>query len=100
MSSEALPDGWKSVRLIISGRVQGVSYRYWTVTQATARGLDGWVRNRRDGNVEAFISGPAQTVDEMIEACRRGPRGARVTGIAVHAETTRAESGFRQLPTT
>jgi acylphosphatase len=99
MSAEPLPEGWKSVRLIIQGRVQGVSYRYWTVTEATARGLDGWVRNRRDGNVEVFVTGPAATVDEMIEACRQGPRASRVTDIEIHNETTRAERGFRQLPT-
>ena len=99
MSAEALPDGWKSVRLIIQGRVQGVSYRYWTVSEASARSLDGWVRNRRDGNVEAFISGPAATVDEMIEACRIGPRAARVTNIEIHDENTRAAKGFEQLPT-
>ncbi len=99
MSAEALPEGWKSVRLIIKGRVQGVSYRYWTVTEATARGLDGWVRNRRDGSVEAFVSGPAAAVEEMIEACRRGPRAARVTDIDVLEETTRAAQGFQQLPT-
>jgi acylphosphatase len=99
VSAEPLPEGWRSVRLIIQGRVQGVSYRYWTVIEATARGLDGWVRNRRDGNVEAFITGPAATVDEMIEACRQGPRGARVTDIEIHDETTRAERGFQQLTT-
>jgi acylphosphatase len=99
MSAEALPEGWKSVRLMIRGRVQGVSYRYWTVTAATARGLDGWVRNRRDGSVEAFLSGPAATVDAMIEACRQGPRAARVTEIDVREETARAESGFQQRPT-
>jgi acylphosphatase len=99
MTAGALPEGWKSVRLIIQGRVQGVSYRYWTVTEATARGLDGWVRNRRDGNVEAFVTGPAATVDDMIAACRQGPRAARVTGIEIHDETTRAERGFQQLPT-
>lgn len=99
MSAEALPEGWKSVRLIVTGRVQGVSFRYWTVTEATARGLDGWVRNRRDGGVEVFISGPAAAVDEMIDACRQGPRAARVTDIAITAETTRAARGFQQLPT-
>src|SRR3954471_16730366 len=99
MSAEPLPEGWRSVRLIIQGRVQGVSYRYWTVTEATARGLDGWVRNRRDGNVEAFLSGPAAAVDEMIAACRHGPRGARVTDIDAKEETVRAERGFQQLPT-
>jgi len=99
MSAQALPEGWKSVRLIVTGRVQGVSYRYWTVTEATARGLDGWVRNRRDGSVEAFLSGPDATVEEMIEACRQGPRAARVTDIDVREETTRAARGFQQLPT-
>jgi acylphosphatase len=99
MSGAPLPEGWKSIRLIIQGRVQGVSYRYWTVTEATARGLDGWVRNRRDGSVEALVSGPAAAVGEMVEACRRGPRAARVSDIDLHEETTRAERGFRQLPT-
>jgi len=99
VSGEPLPQGWKSVRLIIQGRVQGVSYRYWTVAEATARGLDGWVRNRRDGNVEAFLSGPASAVDAMIEACRQGPRAARVMDIDVREETTRADRGFQQLPT-
>jgi acylphosphatase len=99
MSVGTLPEGWKSVRLMIRGRVQGVSYRYWTVTEATARGLDGWVRNRRDGSVEAFISGPATTVDEMIEACRHGPRAAKVADIDIQPESVRAETGFEQLPT-
>jgi acylphosphatase len=99
VSPEPLPAGWKSVRLIITGRVQGVSYRYWTVTEATARGLDGWVRNRRQGHVEAFISGPAPAVDAMVDACREGPRGARVADIDIKDEPSRAERGFEQLPT-
>jgi acylphosphatase len=99
LSAEALPESWKSVRLMIRGRVQGVSYRTWTVTEATARDLDGWVRNRRDGSVEAFLSGPAPAVDAMVEACRRGPRTAKVMEIGVTEESTRAENGFQQLPT-
>ena len=94
-----LPEGWKTVRLKISGRVQGVSYRWWTVGAATERGLDGWVRNRRDGTVEALISGPVATVDEMIEACRHGPPAARVTDIEITPEEGGTEKGFRQLPT-
>src|SRR5581483_7758284 len=73
MSGRPVPEGWKSVRLVISGRVQGVSYRYWAVGEARNRHLDGWVRNRRDGTVEAAFGGPAATVDEMIEACKKGP---------------------------
>jgi acylphosphatase len=99
MSSAPLPEGWKTVRLIIQGRVQGVSYRWWTVGAATQRGLDGWVRNRRDGSVEVLVSGLAQTVDDLIEACRQGPPAARVNDIEITPQEGRAESGFRQLPT-
>jgi acylphosphatase len=65
----------------IRGRVQGVGFRYWTRRSATARGLDGWVRNRRDGSVEALFAGPEQAVADMIELCRRGPDGARVDNV-------------------
>jgi acylphosphatase len=95
----ALPDGWKTVRLVISGRVQGVSYRWWTVGEATKRGLNGWVRNRRDGSVEALVSGPAAEVDALIEACRQGPAAARVTNIEVIAEDSAVSSGFEQRST-
>jgi len=64
--------------VIIRGRVQGVGYRAWTEYTALERGLQGWVRNCRDGNVEALFSGPAEAVAAMIEACRDGPPGARV----------------------
>jgi acylphosphatase len=99
MTGAPLPEGWKTVRLMIRGRVQGVSYRWWTVGAATQRGLDGWVRNRRDGSVEALVSGPAQSVDDLIEACRQGPPSARVTDIEILPEDGRAESGFQQFPT-
>lgn len=95
-----LPAGWKTVRLRISGRVQGVSYRYWTVGEATKRGLNGWVRNRRDGSVEAMVSGPIAAVEDLIEVCRQGPSAARVTDVETSVdEATPVESGFRQLPT-
>ncbi|GAB2176840.1 acylphosphatase [Dongia sp. agr-C8] len=94
-----LPAGSKTVRLVISGRVQGVSYRWWTVGEATQRGLDGWVRNRRDGSVEALVSGPIAQVDDLIEACRQGPPSARVTDVEITPQAERAEAGFRQLPT-
>jgi acylphosphatase len=99
MSDRPVPEGWKSVRLIIKGRVQGVSYRYWAVGEARNRHLDGWVCNRRDGTVEAAFGGPAETVDEMIEACKKGPPASQVTEIEIHAETVMPEHGFRQLPT-
>src|ERR1700750_1842582 len=66
---------------VIRGQVQGVGFRYWTRRTATARGLEGWVRNRRDGSVEAVFAGPEDAVADMIELCRRGPDGARVDSI-------------------
>jgi acylphosphatase len=68
-------------RVLIRGHVQGVGYRYWTRRTATARGLEGWVRNRSEGSVEAVFSGPEQAVAEMIALCRRGPGAARVESV-------------------
>ena len=68
-------------QVTIRGRVQGVGYRYWVEQQARARGLEGWVRNRRDGGVEALFAGPADVVSEMIALCRRGPASARVDAV-------------------
>ena len=67
--------------VVIRGRVQGVGYRAWTEVTALERGLQGYVRNRRDGSVEALFIGPAPAVAAMIEACRGGPPGARVESI-------------------
>jgi acylphosphatase len=74
--------------VMIRGRVQGVGYRAWVEWEATARDLEGWVRNRRDGSVEAVFAGPAETVTEMIALCRRGPPMAKVD--AVNDETASA----------
>jgi acylphosphatase len=70
-------------RVVVRGRVQGVGYRAWTEDTAILNGLDGWVRNRRDGTVEAVFAGPAAAVDGMIDACRRGPESARVEAVDV-----------------
>ena len=67
--------------VIVRGRVQGVGFRYALVDAATMMGAAGWVRNRRDGAVEAVFAGPTAAVDAMIGACRRGPPGARVDAI-------------------
>ena len=88
----------KRIRIIVSGRVQGVWYRGWTVDEAVARGLDGWVCNRRDGTVEAVFSGPAETVDAMIAACWNGPPAARVDAVQTFDDADPVEPGFRQLP--
>jgi len=64
--------------VMVRGRVQGVGFRAWTEITALERGLEGWVRNRRDGAVEALFIGSKDDVAAMIEACRNGPPGARV----------------------
>lgn len=65
----------------ISGRVQGVGYRSWLEQQAQASKLEGWVRNRRDGCVEALFAGPAGVVAEMVALCRHGPPSAHVENV-------------------
>jgi acylphosphatase len=67
--------------ILVRGRVQGVGYRAFVEHEALARGLPGWVRNRRDGTVEAVIAGDAGIVADMLEACQRGPYAARVDSI-------------------
>jgi acylphosphatase len=86
-----------AVRVVVHGRVQGVWFRGWTVDQARARGLDGWVRNRRDGTVEALFSGEDAAVEAMVAACRTGPPAARVVGIERHLAETPEEPGFHQV---
>jgi acylphosphatase len=92
-------------QVTIRGRVQGVGYRAWVDHQATQRHLEGWVRNRRDGSVEALFAGPEDVVAAMIAACRRGPSSARVEAVQEEAGTSdalnlrRAGERFSVLPT-
>ena len=89
-----------TVHLVIRGRVQGVAYRAWAVQEARRRGLAGWVRNLRDGSVEAVVQGPEHEVEMMVKACRRGPSLAHVTDIVREAYEGKLEQpGFVQLPT-
>jgi acylphosphatase len=69
--------------VVIHGRVQGVGFRAFVEDTAERLALEGWVRNRRDGTVEAVFAGPEQSVAAAIEACRTGPRSARVTNVDV-----------------
>lgn len=85
-------------RLRISGRVQGVWYRGWTVDAARQRGLRGWVRNRADGSVEALVIGPEAEVEDMIEACWSGPSAARVAEIEIESSRDDGSEGFDQRP--
>lgn len=70
-------------RVYVTGRVQGVFFRSETEYEAQERGVTGWVRNLRDGRVEAVFEGEEERVKELIEFCRRGPRGAKVTHVDV-----------------
>jgi acylphosphatase len=70
-------------RVVVHGRVQGVGFRYSLVDAAQEAGATGWVRNRRDGTVEAFVQGEAAAVESLVGWCRRGPPGARVTTVDV-----------------
>ena len=93
------------VHVTIRGRVQGVGYRNWVEHQARASRLEGWVRNRRDGSVEAVFAGPADIVANMIARCRRGPPSARVEALSEEPASVgelnlrRAGRGFSVLPT-
>ena len=69
------------LQVTIRGRVQGVGYRAWVEHHAAANRPEGWVRNRRDGSVEAVFSGPAEIVANMVALCRRGPPSARVEAV-------------------
>jgi acylphosphatase len=71
----------RTAHVLIHGRVQGVGFRAWTHHQAQLHGLKGWVRNRRDGTVEAVFSGPDDLVEAMLKACRQGPAGSVVERV-------------------
>ena len=84
----------RSARLRITGRVQGVGYRAWALQMASRLGLRGWVRNRSDGSVEALATGDDDAVARMIEACREGPVGARVSDVSISDAEDDGSAGF------
>jgi acylphosphatase len=92
-------------QVTIRGRVQGVGYRAWVADEAGLRNLEGWVRNARDGSVEALFAGAADVVTAMIASCRRGPSMARVDAVREddgHPDALklrRAGERFSVLPT-
>lgn len=88
-----------TIHLTIHGLVQGVGYRAWTVEQARKRGLTGWVRNRRDGTVEAVFVGPKAAVTDMVAQCKIGPEIARVFDIQSTGWIGATPTDFKQLPT-
>jgi len=88
-----------AVRLLISGMVQGVGYRYWTVGEARRLGLHGWVRNLTDGRVEILAFGARERIGELEEACRAGPPSARVIQVVRGPAVDDGSEGFFERPT-
>jgi acylphosphatase len=86
-------------RLLVTGCVQGVGYRYGMVMAAQRLGVAGWVRNRRDGSVEAMVAGSAEQVAAIIAWARHGPAGASVAHVSVELGEDGAYAGFEQRPT-
>jgi len=82
-------------RVVVHGFVQGVGFRYAVERAAESRGVAGWVRNRPDGTVEAVFEGESDDVEALVEACRRGPRGAEVDRVDVAVEPPEGLTGFR-----
>ena len=89
----------RTVRIRIEGRVQNVTFRDWMQGEARSLGLTGWVRNRRDGSVEAVISGDPASIDDMLARCRQGPPAARVSDLAILSETDESFADFEIRPT-
>jgi acylphosphatase len=83
-------------RLVIRGRVQGVGYRYSMVEAAYDFGVVGWVRNTREGTVEAVVQGDGAAVEGIIGWCRQGPPHSRVTSVDVVDEPVGLHHGFEQ----
>jgi len=84
----------RAVRVVVTGRVQGVGFRYAALQQAKALGLTGWVRNRSDGSVEAWVEGSAADVDLMLQWLAQGPGFARVRHLQVSEDAVRGLNDF------
>lgn len=84
-----------TVRVFISGFVQGVNFRRWVEGEALSRDISGWVRNLRDGRVEAIFHGDARAVSDLVRACRHGPALARVDGVHSEPAVYDGLEGFR-----
>lgn len=86
-------------RVRVTGRVQGVCFRDWTKNQACRLQISGWVRNCRDGSVEALISGSPENIQEMLSIFEVGPSAAHVTSIRLKSSGPPLDGGFKQLVT-
>ncbi|MEW5686809.1 MAG: acylphosphatase [Pseudomonadota bacterium] len=88
-----------ALRIRVQGRVQGVGFRWWVTTQARALDLQGWVRNRSDGSVEALVMGGGRAIAKLVESCHRGPTGALVRSVETEPAEDDGSQGFEQKAT-
>lgn len=93
------PEKAIAIRVVIEGKVQGVGFRWWVTEWANARGLEGWVRNRREGTVEALFYGAESVVRHMVEFCNEGPPNARIRNVREYEDEAPDDPGFIQRPT-
>jgi acylphosphatase len=91
-------DDFTHLRLRIEGFVQAVGYRNFVIVEANKLGVDGWVRNRADGTVEALVSGPNAAVETLVGLCMKGPPGSTVKNVELHKAEAPNERGFRRRP--
>lgn len=94
MQNPSAPQEQIRAHVFVSGRVQGVGYRYSTVNEAQRLGVNGWVRNLPDGRVEAVFEGSRTVVEEIIRWCHKGPTAAVVKEVAVEYEELEGLRGF------
>jgi acylphosphatase len=87
-----------SLRVHVHGFVQGIGFRDFLIMSAQRQNLDGWVRNRADGSVEALVSGPTKAVEIFVSHATKGPEGAKVSAVDLHNSEPPAEKGFIRRP--
>lgn len=84
-------DGYIRVSLIITGKVQGVAFRYYARNMANQLGVYGWIRNTQEGSVELTIEGKRKNINQMIEWCKKGPKTANVENVIINTEPYKGE---------
>jgi len=87
-----------SLKVHVHGFVQGVGFRDFLLTSAQQNRLDGWVRNRSDGSVEALVSGPTKAVEAFVSHATKGPAGAKVSAVDLHNSEPPPDKGFTRRP--
>ena len=93
-----MTDEITALRVHVHGIVQGVGFRDFLMQSANHHKLDGWVRNRADGSVEALVSGPTKAVELFVSHATQGPQGAKVSAVDLHNSEPPKDKGFIRRP--